>query len=141
MREGVYASQLPQQIAVAVVEFQDHFLMGQRTPGSDLAGWWEFPGGKVHDGEDPAVAAVRECREETGIDVSVECLLLAKEHAYPHKRVSLQFYRCALSVWPIDNPPPLPNPPFVWIPRTELRNLDVLAGSQVVVDRIVNSND
>ena len=58
-------------IAIAVVEQDGRFLIGQRPPGVPLAGLWEFPGGKVEPGESPEQAAIRECREEAGIEVTI----------------------------------------------------------------------
>jgi 8-oxo-dGTP diphosphatase len=62
-------------IAIAVVEQNNCFLIGKRPPGVVLAGYWEFPGGKILDGEEPSACAARECREETGVDVEVGELL------------------------------------------------------------------
>ncbi|MBI3839784.1 MAG: NUDIX domain-containing protein, partial [Planctomycetia bacterium] len=56
----------PVEIAVAVVEGDGKFLIGQRETGVPLAGLWEFPGGKVEPGEPAENAAIRECLEETG---------------------------------------------------------------------------
>ena len=50
----------PTAIAVAVVEHDDRFLVGQRPAGKPLAGYWEFPGGRVEEGESPQQAAIRE---------------------------------------------------------------------------------
>jgi mutator protein MutT len=88
----------PIPIAIAVVQWQDRFLIGQRPDGSPLAGLWEFPGGKVHPVEAPEQAAVRECREETGIEVRVERPLLSLEHRYQHGHLQLNFFACS----PID---------------------------------------
>src|SRR5437764_2006476 len=72
-RDGYWISSrrktMPTPIAVAVVEKDGHFLVGQRPEGVSLAGLWEFPGGKIEPGESPEAAAVRECLEETGVDV------------------------------------------------------------------------
>jgi 8-oxo-dGTP diphosphatase len=56
-------SRIATPIAVAVVEHDDRVLIGQRPPGVVLGGLWEFPGGKIFEGESAEEAAVRECRE------------------------------------------------------------------------------
>jgi 8-oxo-dGTP diphosphatase len=102
-------------IAIAVVEHDDHFLIGQRPSGVALAGLWEFPGGKVEPGETPAAAAVRECEEETGLAVSVLGTYPEAEHQYDHDHVQLHFFRCA----PLDANVP-PRAPFRWVARQSL---------------------
>ena len=57
------SSDSPVQIALAVVRHDDSVLIGQRPAGVPLAGYWEFPGGKILDDETPQEAAARECRE------------------------------------------------------------------------------
>src|SRR6187402_3277608 len=59
--------------AVALVDADGRVLVQQRAQGA-LAGLWEFPGGKIEDGETPAFALIRELREELGIDVEAACL-------------------------------------------------------------------
>ena len=75
---------MPTIIAIAVVEHDDRFLIGQRPAGVALAGYWEFPGGKVEPDESPADAAVRECLEETGIQISVVGEYPTTRHQYDH---------------------------------------------------------
>jgi 8-oxo-dGTP diphosphatase len=57
---------------------------------------WEFPGGKLEDGESPEEALVRECQEECGIAVEVAEILEVTHHRYSEKEVLLLFYRCEL---------------------------------------------
>jgi mutator protein MutT len=57
----------PIAVAIAVLEHNGKFLVGVRPPGVPLAGLAEFPGGKIDLGETPEAAAIRECREETGL--------------------------------------------------------------------------
>jgi 8-oxo-dGTP diphosphatase len=83
-------------VAAAVVIVDGRVLLTRRTEGQHLAGLWEFPGGKLEAGESPEQTVVRECREECGIEVSVECILDVTHHRYPEKEVLLLFYRCAL---------------------------------------------
>lgn len=71
-------------------------LITQRRPGTHLAGFWEFPGGKQQPGETLPECLKRELREELGIEVEVHELLETQEHTYPEKAVRLHFYRCTL---------------------------------------------
>jgi mutator protein MutT len=102
-------------IAIAVVEHNDCVLIGQRPPGVVLEGFWEFPGGKVHDSEDPAACAARECREESGIEVEAVRLLTQSDYEYDHSRLHLQFFYCR----PLD-PSQQPRLPFRWVERHKL---------------------
>src|SRR5262249_13310601 len=61
----------PTLVAIAVVEHGERFLVGIRPEGKPLAGFAEFPGGKVNDGETPEAAAIRECDEESGLRIEV----------------------------------------------------------------------
>ena len=60
--------------ACALVDADGRVLVAQRPEGKAMAGLWEFPGGKVDDGERPEAALIRELKEELGIDVSEACL-------------------------------------------------------------------
>src|SRR5690348_13312595 len=101
-------------IAIAVVEHEDHFLIGQRPAGVALAGYWEFPGGKIEAGEKPAQAAVRECLEESGIQVEVVSPLLTHRENYDHGVVELHFFACRVAREPKE-----PRPPYVWVLRRQ----------------------
>ena len=74
-------------IAVAVVQSDGRFLVGRRPSGVPLAGFAEFPGGKVEPGEEFGDTAVRECLEETGIEVCVCRQLCEMEYDYDHGRL------------------------------------------------------
>jgi 8-oxo-dGTP diphosphatase len=64
-------------------------LLARRTEGRDLAGLWEFPGGKREAGETPEGALARELHEELGIDIACGAPLIAVPQRYPHKRLRL----------------------------------------------------
>jgi 8-oxo-dGTP diphosphatase len=121
---------MPTPIAIAVVEWEEQFLVGQRPEGVPLAGLWEFPGGKIDHGETPEEAAVRECREEAGL--AVEPLFRYPEHVqqYDHDRVALHFVACR----PAAVGPHNPEPPFRWIPREELSQLQFPEGNRGVLN-------
>jgi 8-oxo-dGTP diphosphatase len=81
-------------IGIAVVEHQGCYLVGIRPAGASLAGFAEFPGGKCEPGEEPSLAAVRECREETGLHVQMVELLTRRLYEYAYGAVDLHFYLC-----------------------------------------------
>ncbi len=71
-------------------------LITRRPSKTVFAGWWEFPGGKVHEGEEVRACIRRELLEEVGIDVEVGEALGAVEHVYPHGYVRLHPMLCRL---------------------------------------------
>ena len=71
-------------------------LLTRRREGQHLAGFWEFPGGKVEQGEDPEAAVVRECLEEIAVTLEVVDVLEVAWHRYVEKEVLLLFYDCRL---------------------------------------------
>lgn len=84
-------------VAAAVVRREGRILLTKRLDRGHLAGFWEFPGGKLEEGESPEAALVRECREECGIEVDVLDILDVTFHRYPSKDVLLLFYDCRLA--------------------------------------------
>ncbi len=83
-------------VAVALIDVDGRVLIAQRPPGKALEGLWEFPGGKVHDGERPEIALIRELHEELGISVEEACLapLTFASHAYPEFHLLMPLYIC-----------------------------------------------
>jgi len=82
--------------AVALVDADGRVLIAQRPEGKSMAGLWEFPGGKVQDGETPEAALIRELREELGIDVKQACLapLTFASHRYETFHLLMPLYVC-----------------------------------------------
>ncbi len=103
-------------VAIAVVENDDRFLIGRRPTGQPLAGYWEFPGGKVKPGESPVDAARRECVEETGLTARITGALRQVTHNYEHGTVELHFFHGTA-----EDATAAPKHPFRWIPREALR--------------------
>jgi 8-oxo-dGTP diphosphatase len=82
--------------ACALVDSDGRVLITQRPEGKPLAGLWEFPGGKVENGERPELALIRELKEELAIDVSEACLapLTFASHAYETFHLLMPLYVC-----------------------------------------------
>lgn len=82
--------------ACALVDTDVRVLIAQRPQGKSMAGLWEFPGGKVEDGERPEDTLIRELREELAITVSEACLapFAFASHTYPDFHLLMPLYVC-----------------------------------------------
>jgi 8-oxo-dGTP diphosphatase len=82
--------------ACALIDADGRVLIAERPAGKDMAGLWEFPGGKLEPGERPEETLIRELSEELGIIVREACLapLTFASHAYPHFHLLMPLYVC-----------------------------------------------
>jgi 8-oxo-dGTP diphosphatase len=82
--------------AVALIDADGRVLISQRPMDKQLGGLWEFPGGKVEQGERPEAALIRELKEELAIDVAESCLapLTFASHAYEAFHLLMPLYVC-----------------------------------------------
>lgn len=76
-------------VTCAIIEQGGRVLVAQRGPGMDMAGLWEFPGGKLHEGESDEACIVREIAEELGLHIAVRARLPQCVHHYPHLSICL----------------------------------------------------
>ncbi|WP_410056045.1 (deoxy)nucleoside triphosphate pyrophosphohydrolase [Roseobacter sp. HKCCA0434] len=83
-------------VAVALIDPDGRVLMARRPEGKPMAGLWEFPGGKIDDGETPEAALIRELQEELGIDTWESCLapLTFASHGYDDFHLLMPLYAC-----------------------------------------------
>ena len=82
--------------ACALIDADGRVLLAQRPAGKDMAGLWEFPGGKVDPGERPEMTLIRELKEELDIDVQEACLapLTFASHTYPQFQLLMPLWIC-----------------------------------------------
>ena len=82
--------------ACALIDPDSRILLTKRPEGKSLAGLWEFPGGKLHPGEAPEEAVIRELGEELGIDVAHNCLaaFAFASHRYPKFHLLMPLFLC-----------------------------------------------
>ncbi len=121
-------------VAAAIVVEHERVLITQRKRGSHLEGLWEFPGGKVEDGEDPKQALVREMREELGLDVIVGDVVDVTFHRYEAKSVLLLFYAAMRST--AAKPRALDVAAFEWASAAELDPARFPAADVAVLDKV-----
>ena len=82
--------------AAALVDIDGRVLIAKRPAGKQLAGMWEFPGGKVEPGETPEACLIRELHEELGITVSHACLapFVFASHGYENFHLLMPLFLC-----------------------------------------------
>jgi 8-oxo-dGTP diphosphatase len=82
--------------ACALIDVDNRVLLARRPPGKSMAGLWEFPGGKVENGERPEDTLIRELAEELGIIVREACLapLTFASHSYDDFHLLMPLYIC-----------------------------------------------
>lgn len=119
-------------VAVALVDVDGRVLIAQRPEGKAMAGLWEFPGGKVENGEMPEAALIRELQEEIGIDVTENCLapLTFASHAYDRFHLLMPLFVCR--VWEGDVTP-REGQTLKWVRPLDLRNYPMPAADVPLV--------
>jgi 8-oxo-dGTP diphosphatase len=125
-------------VAGALFDASGRVLIAQRPPGKHMAGGWEFPGGKVEQGEEPFAALKRELHEELGIDVHEAEPLIAYEHQYPHRRV-------LLDLWVVTRysgePQPLDAPVMQWVAVDELESAGLLEADRPMIGALAGRKE
>jgi 8-oxo-dGTP diphosphatase len=122
----------PVPVVCAVIERDGRVLVAQRPPDKLLPLKWEFAGGKVEPGEDPAAAIVREIREELGCTVVITRALPRFTHDYGRVVIEMIPFVCALAP---DSPAPHPHEhvAVAWATPDELAGYDLAAADWPVV--------
>lgn len=97
MNSSAPAPKPPTPVVCAIIEHEGRCLIAQRPEGKRLAGFWEFPGGKIEKGESPVAALHRELAEELGCRVEITAAGPPVPHTYEWGRILLFPFRCRLA--------------------------------------------
>jgi len=82
------------EVTAAIIMKENRVLIAERAPGENLAGKWEFPGGKIEPGETPEGCLKREIREELEVDIDVLDFFAESIYAYHSGTIKLMAFRC-----------------------------------------------
>lgn len=121
------------QVAAAVIEWHGQYLITQRKPATHLAGYWEFPGGKLESGESLEECVQREVREELGVVVTQPVPFMVVQHEYSEKEVELNFFFCSIATGELQS---LGCAGFQWVRAGELSQFDFPPADEPVVARL-----
>lgn len=120
------------KVVAAIIRKENSVFATQRGYG-DYKDWWEFPGGKVEEGETPERALIREIREELDSDITVEKFLTTVEHDYPKFHLSMDCFWCRVQSGKLTL---LEHEAARWLPINDLRQVNWLPADVKVVDAI-----
>jgi 8-oxo-dGTP diphosphatase len=127
---------LSESLRVAVgllIDGQGRLLVNQRRPDTYRAGAWEFPGGKLRDGETAAQALERELDEELGIVVEGAEPFMFIEHAYEDRQVALEIFRVLAFR---GEPRSREGQVLRWVALTELEKIGLLEADRPIVAKL-----
>jgi 8-oxo-dGTP diphosphatase len=93
-KKGERTMEQPLVVTAALIRKEDKMLIAQRYVKTDHALKWEFPGGKLENGETPEVCLSREIKEELNLEVEVKDIFKVVYHEYPGKKILLLCYLC-----------------------------------------------
>jgi len=117
-------------VAGVIRDARGRVLLARRTEGRDLAGLWEFPGGKHEPGESAEAALARELHEELGIDVDIGAALINVPQRYPDKRLRLDVR--SIAAWR-GHARGLEGQALVWVPPQKLASYAMPPADRPVV--------
>ena len=124
-------------VAGALFDERGRVLITRRPEGKELAGRWEFPGGKLVESESPFDGLVRELREELGVTVHTAQRLLRYAHDYPQRRVWLDMW--IVTAWS-GQAQGLDGQALRWVPPAELTTADILEADQPIIDALLREH-
>lgn len=128
---------IPHYIVTAAVIWRDgQVLITQRPEKGLLGGLWEFPGGKLEQGENLSDALLREIHEELGVKIVVGASMGVYRHAYTHFRVTLHAFCCEMLAGELQC---LGVSDFRWVQPGELGEFPMGKIDRLIAGRIVNS--
>lgn len=107
------------RVVAAIIKRDDKHLITRRGPSSHLAGFWEFPGGKIEPGETPEESLMREIKEELDITISVGAFFMENNHIYPSKKIKLIAFFCEIAEGQITLKD---HDSFEWVSREQFGN-------------------
>jgi len=125
-------------VAAVISNDEGKILLARRPEGTHMAGLWEFPGGKVENGESFPEALLRELREELGILVEIGQPLTFAIHTEKDLEILLLFFSATIIA---GRPRPLEGQEIIWVRPDELRSYQMPPADDEVVSLLVNRNE
>lgn len=130
------------RVAVGICFHQNRILMGRRIESeSRFAEYWEFPGGKIEEGEEAAEALCREFDEEIGCQVTKHERFQELHWDYPDKKIHLHFFLVQLEHCDLDRFEMSAHSELKWYSLEEAKTERILPANMSVIENLLDSQD
>jgi len=126
------------EVAAALIFRCGRLLIARRPPGVHLAGYWEFPGGKIESGESPEACLRREIQEELGSEIQVQELWHHVRHQEDYRVLDIRFFRC---LWIRHEPRPIGCSELTWIRREQLGHYEFPPADMELIALLTRDHD
>ena len=122
------------KVVAAIIKNENRIFATQRGYG-DFKDGWEFPGGKVEEGETNEQALIREIQEELATKICVDKYIDTIEYDYPSFLLSMACYMCSIESGDLVLKE---HEAAKWLTKVELDTVDWLPADKVIIDKVAN---
>ena len=122
---------------VAAIIIKDGSLFATQRGYGEWKDWWEFPGGKIEQGETLEEALKREIREELSAEINVDEFLCTVEYDYPKFHLSMHCFICSLLTESLHLNE---HEAARWLTKDELNSIKWLPADKIVVEQLIDTN-
>jgi 8-oxo-dGTP diphosphatase len=123
------------RVVAAVIEQDGRYLITQRRPAAVLPLLWEFPGGRVEEGETDAAALKREVRHRLGVEIDAGQLISFVSHPYERYTVDLYLYECSIHSGALA---PLAVHAFKWVTSAEFDQYPFTPADEASMNKLLD---
>ena len=122
------------EVSAAIIEQDNRFLICRRAGKGSCAHQWEFPGGKREYHESPETCAMRESREELGVEINVYILYDEFEWEYPERKIRFYFFTADIAKGTLQA---LEHEEIRWVTAAELAEIPMCPADEQVKARLI----
>jgi 8-oxo-dGTP diphosphatase len=125
------------EVVAAIIIHDSKILCVQRGPAKYdyISHKWEFPGGKLEEGETKIAAIKREIQEELHMDITVDAFFTTVQHAYPDFHITMHSFLCSCDTAELTL---TEHSDFKWLSKDELKDLEWAAADVEMVSKIID---
>ncbi len=125
----------PIRVTAAIIRRPGRILLARRQTGDHLAGHWEFPGGKIEDGESPEECLARELEEEFGVGAEIGAFVASSRHVYDEREIELLAYEAELASgdWILNS-----HDKACWVPTADLLAQHLAPADMPIAEALVS---